>query len=57
MRRRSTPPSSPILSNPAIFAVDLYDTPLAAKVEALFARLIAGPGAVRETLNEETDQK
>jgi len=22
-----------------------------------FARLIAGPGAVRETLNEETDQK
>ena len=47
----------PILSNPAIFAVDLYDTPLAAQVEALFARLIAGPGAVRETLNEETDQK
>ncbi|MCF2707411.1 mannitol dehydrogenase family protein [Arcanobacterium haemolyticum] len=44
---------SPILSNPTIFAVDLYTTPLAAKVEALFPKLIAGPGAVRDTLNKE----
>ena len=43
----------PILSNPTIFAVDLYETPLAAKVEALFPRLIAGVGAVRETLDKE----
>lgn len=43
----------PILSNPTIFAVNLYDTPLAAAVESLFPRLIAGVGAVRETLNKE----
>lgn len=43
----------PILSNPTIFGVDLYTTPLADKVEALFLKLIAGPGAVRETLDKE----
>ncbi len=43
---------APILSNPTIFAVDLYQTPLAAKVEALFPKLIAGSGAVRNTLKE-----
>ncbi len=43
----------PILSNPTIFAVNLYDTPLGVKVESLFSDLIAGVGAVRTTLNKE----
>ncbi|WFN90669.1 mannitol dehydrogenase family protein [Arcanobacterium wilhelmae] len=43
----------PLLSNPTIFGVNLYETPLAAKAEALFARMITKPGAVRATLNEE----
>ena len=43
----------PILSRPEIFGVDLYTTPLAAKVEDLFTQMIAGPGAVRELLNKE----
>lgn len=47
----------PILSNSTIFAVNLYETPLAAKVEAFFPRLIAGPGAVRDTLNKEMNIK
>ncbi|MDU0347724.1 mannitol dehydrogenase family protein, partial [Actinomyces sp. MRS3W] len=44
----------PILSDPTLFGLDLYDTPLAAKVESLFTRLVAGPGAVRATLDAET---
>lgn len=47
----------PILSNPAIFGVNLYDTPLAAKVEQLYARLLTGPGAVRSTIDEEMKNK
>ncbi|QOQ39652.1 mannitol dehydrogenase family protein [Trueperella pecoris] len=43
----------PILSNPAIFGVNLYDTPIAERVEALFTQLVAGPGAVRSTLDKE----
>lgn len=43
----------PILSNANIFGLDLYTTPLAEKVEALFTKLIAGPGAVRATIHEE----
>ncbi|WP_124039445.1 mannitol dehydrogenase family protein [Neoactinobaculum massilliense] len=43
----------PIFSNAAIFGVDLYTTPLGAKAEALFSRLIAGPGAIRTTIHEE----
>ncbi|AWE42422.1 mannitol dehydrogenase family protein [Actinobaculum sp. 313] len=50
---------NPILANAEIFAVDLYETPLAAKVENYFSRLIAGPGAVRavlaEVLNKESE--
>lgn len=42
----------PILSNPAIFGTNLYDTPLASRVEELFTKLVAGPGAVRTTLKE-----
>ncbi|WP_103062289.1 mannitol dehydrogenase family protein [Actinomyces qiguomingii] len=43
----------PILSDSTLFALDLYTTPLAAKIEALVARLLAGPGAVRATIEEE----
>ncbi len=42
----------PILSNSAIFGTNLYETPLAARVEELFTKLVAGPGAVRTTLKE-----
>jgi fructuronate reductase len=40
----------PILSNSGIFAVNLYEAGLGEKVEALFAELVAGPGAVAKTL-------
>ncbi|NLW14480.1 MAG: mannitol dehydrogenase family protein [Trueperella sp.] len=43
----------PILSNPSIFGVNLYDTPLAHRIEQLLTELVAGPGAVRITLNKE----
>lgn len=39
-----------ILSNPAVFGVNLYDAGLGEKVESMFAELAAGPGAVRATL-------
>jgi len=41
----------PILSNPAFFGVNLYEAGLGEKVENLFTRMIAGPGAVRQTLS------
>lgn len=41
---------APILSNEAIFGLDLTATPLAGKIEDLLRRELAGPGAVRETL-------
>ena len=41
-----------ILTNEAVFGVDLVKAGLAAKVESLFAELIAGPGAVRATLKK-----
>lgn len=44
---------APILANPTIFGLDLYQTPLGVTTEKLFARLITGPGAVRKTLDEE----
>ncbi|MCI8526318.1 MAG: mannitol dehydrogenase family protein [Oscillospiraceae bacterium] len=40
----------PILSNDTIFGVDLYAVGLAPLVERYFARLIAGPGAIADTL-------
>ena len=40
----------PLLADPALFAVDLTATPLAAKVRADFAAMLEGPGAVRKTL-------
>ncbi len=40
---------APILSNPVIFAADLTQTPLAAKIEAYFRGMLV-PGGVRECL-------
>lgn len=40
----------PILSNSTLFAVDLYDAGLAGKVTEYFRKMLAGPGAVRQTL-------
>lgn len=42
----------PILSNQALFAVDLYEAELAGKVTEFFRKMLTGPGAVRETLEE-----
>ena len=42
----------PILSNAAVFGLDLTDTPLADRIEAYFTAELAGPGAVRRTLHE-----
>ena len=42
----------PILSNPIIFGVDLYEAGLGKKVENLFKELIGGPGAVRRVLQK-----
>jgi fructuronate reductase len=39
-----------LLSNEKIFGVDLYEAGLGELVEARFAELVAGPGAVRATL-------
>ena len=43
----------PILANPSIFGSDLTKTPLAAKVEGYFKRLLAGPGSARALLKAE----
>ncbi len=42
----------PILSDAVIFGVDLYECGLADKVIAYFKELMAGPGAVRKTLQK-----
>jgi len=42
----------PILSDSAIFGVDLYACGLAAKTEAYFTEMAAGPGAVAKTLEK-----
>ena len=42
----------PILKNEAVFAADLVACGLAEKIEEMFGKLIAGPGAVRATLQE-----
>lgn len=41
---------SPIISNPALFGMDLYPTGLADKIESYFKAMLKGPGAVREVL-------
>lgn len=43
---------SPILSDTRIFGVNLYEVGLGERVEALFAELVAGTGAVRNTLKK-----
>jgi len=42
----------PILSNKSIFGVDLYEAGLGEKVEGYFQELVAGKGAVRNTLKK-----
>ena len=42
----------PILSNDMIFAVNLYEVGLGEKIEAMFLELIAGKGAIRNTLKK-----
>ncbi len=42
-----------ILSNASIFGCDLTATPLAAKIEGYFKRLLAGPGSARALLKAE----
>jgi fructuronate reductase len=42
----------PILSNNAIFAINLYEAGLGKKVECYFEELVAGPGAVAATLRK-----
>lgn len=43
---------APILSNPALFAVDLVKVGLAPKIGEMLRRELAGPGAVKETLKK-----
>ena len=43
---------APILSNPVLFGVDLYEAGLGEKVELLVKKELEGPGAVRKTLRE-----
>ena len=45
----------PLLKNAQIFGVDLEEVGLAGKVISFFAELIAGVGAVRETLKKYCD--
>ena len=45
----------PILSNEKIFAVDLYQVGLGEKIEGMFLELLAGKGAVRNTLKKYLD--
>jgi fructuronate reductase len=46
----------PILSDSKLFAVNLYEAGLGEQVEHYFAELIAGPGAVRDTLKKYVNQ-
>ena len=43
---------APILSNPAIFGVDLTAAGLGGKIEAFLKEMLTGPGAVRSTLKK-----
>ena len=42
----------PLLTNKAIFGVDLYEAGLAELTVQYFTELIAGPGAIRATLKK-----
>ena len=41
----------PILSNANIFYTDLYEAGIGDKIERMFREMLAGPGAVRETVD------
>ena len=41
-----------VLTNEAVFGLDLVRAGLADKISAFFAEMIAGPGAVRATLKK-----
>jgi fructuronate reductase len=43
---------APLLSNVALFGVDLYEVGMACQVEAYFKKMMAGKNAVRQTLKE-----
>ena len=43
---------APILSNPALFAVDLCEAGLASKIGGMLREMLAGSGAVRNTLEK-----
>lgn len=43
---------APVLSNPALFAVDLCEAGLAEKIGGMLREMLAGPGAVRGTLEK-----
>ena len=42
----------PLLSNPDIFGVDLYQAGLGGRVEDYFSKMLSGKGAVRSTIRE-----
>lgn len=42
----------PILSDPSVFAINLYEAGLGSKIETMFAELVQGRGAVRSTLKK-----
>ncbi|MDR1156775.1 MAG: mannitol dehydrogenase family protein [Oscillospiraceae bacterium] len=42
----------PLLSNPVLFGVDLFQVGLGDRVETNFLRMLTGPGAVRRTLRD-----
>jgi fructuronate reductase len=44
----------PVLSNPALFGVNLYEAGLGGRVEELFAQMLTHPGAVRKVLSQNT---
>ena len=43
---------SSVLRNPVLFGLNLEEAGLAQKVEQMFAEMLKGPGAVRETLRK-----
>lgn len=46
----------PILANPVLFAADLCKAGLSDKIETMFCEMLAGPGAVRATLQKYLNQ-
>jgi fructuronate reductase len=42
----------PLLSNPSLFGLDLYEAGLGERVEEYFSQMLSGPGAVRKLLSQ-----